>query len=87
MTHFAVNVDGAGVQHVEQPGSQTVSSVLRQPALTRKDVLNTFGWHGNRQLIDQPAALWCDTVMAELRGRRREREEGGEDRTGNLYII
>ena len=83
MTHFADNVDGAGVQHIEESGSQTISPVLSQPALTWKDVLDTFGWHGNRQLIHQPAALWCDTVMAELGERRRvrgrERTEKGED--------
>lgn len=74
--HFAGDVDRAGVQHVEQSDSQTVSSVFGQPALTWKDVLDTFGWHGNRQLIHQPAALWCDTVMAKLRKRWRG-ENGG----------
>lgn len=82
VTHFADNVDRAGVQHVEQSGSQTISPVFSQPALTWKDVLDTFGWHGNRQLIHQPAALWCDTVMAELR-RERVREREWEGRSGN----
>lgn len=81
VTHFADNVDRAGVQHIEQSGSQTISPVFSQPALTWKDVLDTFGWHGNRQLIHQPAALWCDTVMAKLRGKRRERRW-----RGNWYI-
>lgn len=81
VTHFADNVDRAGVQHIEQSGSQTISPVFSQPALTWKDVLDTFGWHGNRQLIHQPAALWCDTIMAKLRGKRRERRW-----RGNLYI-
>ena len=83
LTHFADDVDRAGVQHVEQSGSEAVSPVFRQPALTWKIVLDTFGWHGNRKLIHQPAALWCDAVMAELRGT----EEEGEDKSRNGYII
>lgn len=71
MTHFAGDVDGAGVEHIEQSGSQTISPVFSQPALTWKNVLDTFGWHGNRQLVHQPAAFWCDSVMAELRKTRR----------------
>lgn len=77
VTHFADNVDRAGVQHIEKSGCQTISPVFSQPALTWKDVLDTFGWHGNRQLIHQPAALWCDTVVAELRRDRRKRRERG----------
>jgi len=69
-THFAVDVDGGGVQDIDQSGGQTIAPVFSQPAVTWKAVLDTFGWHGNRQLIHQPAALWCDTVMAELRERR-----------------
>ncbi|TNN59105.1 hypothetical protein EYF80_030639 [Liparis tanakae] len=46
--------------------------------ITRKAVLDTFGWHRNRQLIHQPAALWRDTVMAELRERSGRGEEGEE---------
>ncbi len=80
VTHFADNVDRARVQHVEQSGSQTISPVFSQPALTWKDVLDTLGWHGNRQLIRQPAALWCDTVMAKLRKRAREEREGRGER-------
>lgn len=44
VTHFADNVDRAGVQHIEQSGSQTIAPVFSQPALTWKDVLDTFGW-------------------------------------------
>lgn len=80
MTYFAYNVDRVRVQHIEQSGSQTISPVFSQPALTWKDVLDTFGWHGNRQLIHQPAALWCDTVMAKLRKRWREERGGGGKR-------
>ena len=81
LTHFADNVDGAGVQHIEQSVGQTISPVFSQPALTWKYVLDTFGWHGNRQLIHQPAALWCDTIMAELVRRQRgvRGDEGGEE--------
>lgn len=92
VTHFADNVDRAWVQHVEQSGSQTISPVFSQPALTWKDVLDTFGWHGNRQLIHQPAALWCDTIMAELRrkrekGREREREGVGRQKWELIYYL
>lgn len=58
--------DGLGVQRVEHPGSQTVPSVFGQPALASKDIFDPFGWHGNRQLINQPAALRSGPIVAKL---------------------
>lgn len=71
VTHFAANVDHDGVQNIEQSGSETIASVFSQPALTWKDVLDTFGWHGNRQLIHKPAAFWRDTIMTKLREKQK----------------
>ena len=79
--HLANDVDGAGVQHVEQPGGEPVPPVLCQPALTWEAVLDTFGWHGYSQLVHQPAALWSGPVVAQLEwdgGSRR----GGETTEG-----
>lgn len=58
--------NGLGVQRVEHPGSQTVSSIFGQPALASKDIFDPLGWHGNRQLINQPAALWSGPIVAQL---------------------
>lgn len=58
--------NGLGVQRVEHPGSQTVTPVFSQPALASKDIFDPLGWHGNRQLINQPAALWSGPIVAEL---------------------
>lgn len=98
MTHFADNVDSASIQHIKKSGSQTISSVFSQPAPTWKNVLDTFGWHGNRQLFHQPAALWCHTVMTKLRnqkkkkkqerkGKKRQKREGGSELETVLNLI
>ena len=66
LTHPLADGNGLRVQHVEDSGSQAVSSVFGQPALAGKDVFDPFGWHGNRQFLHQPAALRSGPVMAKL---------------------
>lgn len=66
-THPLADGNGLRVQHIEDSGSQAVSSIFGQPALAGKDVFDPFGWHGNRQLIHQPAAVRSGPVMAKLR--------------------
>lgn len=58
--------NGLGVQRVEHSGSQTIPSVFGQPALASKDIFDPLCWHGNRQLINQPAALWSGPIVAKL---------------------
>lgn len=68
--------NGLRIQHVEYSGGQTISSIFGQPALASKDIFDPFGWHSNRQLINQPAALRSGPIMAEL-------QAGGETITSS----
>lgn len=69
-TYLLGDRNGLCIQHVEHSGSQTISSIFGQPALAGKDIFDPFGWHSNRQLINQPAALRSGPIMAELQGGR-----------------
>lgn len=70
VTYLLGDRNGLCIQHVEHSGSQTISSIFGQPALAGKDIFDPFGWHSNRQLINQPAALRSGSIMAELQGGR-----------------
>lgn len=67
VTHFLRDGNGFRIQHVENSGGQAVAAIFGQPACASKNVFDPFGWHGNGELVDQPAALGSGTVMAELR--------------------
>lgn len=69
-TYLLGDGNGLCIQHIEYSRSQTVSSIFGQPALASKDIFDPFGWHSNRQLINQPAALRSGPIMAELQGGR-----------------
>lgn len=60
--------DGNGfcIQYIKYSRSQPIPSVFGQPALAKKSIFDPFGWHGDGQLLDEPAALRGGPVMPQL---------------------
>ena len=70
LTYLLGDGNGLCIQHVEYSSSQPIPPIFGQPALASKNIFDPFGWYGNSQLINQPAALRSGPIVAELRGGR-----------------